>query len=160
MKNAISLLMLLVVAGVVVPFVLPLKNGEPLLKFSDLTMPKGPKLPDIGLPSLPSSDSGSSNVTFYRWTDVNGETHIQNTPPPTGIQYETTTVNSNTNMIQSVSPQPSRPKASAPQAAAVNVGSSSPFTTTDPKQLMENINQLQGTMDTRTKTLDAQINKY
>ena len=160
MKNAIGLLMLLIVAGIVIPFMLPLKDGKPLLDFADITMPKGPKLPDIALPSFNTNNNSSGEVTFYRWVDANGETHIQNTPPAAGIKYETTMVNANTNMIQSVKPQPSRPKASAPQAAAVNIGSSSPFTTADPKKLMEDVKQLQGTMDNRTKTLDAQIRQY
>ncbi len=160
MNKMITILVFFVFMTVVVPFVLPLKDGKPLLNFSEMTMPKGPKLPDIDLPSFSSSDQQpSAPVNFYSWTDANGETHIQNTPPPEGIAYKVNTVNPDANIMKHVTPQPYRPKTTDKQAAAVSQ-SSMPMMTADPKKLMEDVANLKESIENRTNEIDSELKKY
>jgi len=96
----IRMLVVLVVIVGIFPFILPLKDGKPLLKWSDISMPKQLKVPALSdlpdMPDLPDvSDlySGSSDVsvTVYKWRDANGNWHFGDAPPA-DVSYERITV--------------------------------------------------------------------
>lgn len=99
-KIAPMLLIVLIIAAIA-PFALPLKNGEPLLKWSDISMPKLPSIPK--LPTLPNLNSDekekSAPITTYKWKDANGNWHLGDTPP-VDFEYETVITDPNTNLIQ------------------------------------------------------------
>lgn len=138
MKFAMLSLLALIVAAGVAPFVVPLKDGKPLLEF---------KPPDLGIPSLPAmSDFSSVNqgvdrsnqpVTFYQWRDATGVMQLDSTPPDHG-DYKVVTVDPNTNLIQALprsTPTPTAaPKPSAPSR-------STPSLIPSPTKALETLNQ-------------------
>ena len=134
-----SMLSLLVTAGVA-PFVLPLKDGKPLLEFQapDLKMPPIPELPE--LPNLSETTGGESEpnrqVSFYQWKDSNGLTQITSTPPPTG-EYRTIKVNPNANMIQALPTAAAEEAEEKPKESKIPKPSLIP----NPTSVKETINQ-------------------
>lgn len=60
-------------------------------------------------PALPENITSvvtDQEVTYYRWTDENGQTHFSSTPP-TGLQAEQHTLRPDTNIVQAVKvPEP------------------------------------------------------
>ncbi len=96
-----SLLVVLIIAGVA-PYTLPLKNGEPLLKWSDVSIPKLPKLPD--LPKIPKfNEAEPQSITTYKWRDSAGNWHLGDTPPQ-NVAYETIVVNPDVNLLPAITP--------------------------------------------------------
>jgi len=104
MRKLISMLIILVIAGIA-PFILPLKNGEPLLKWSQLSIPsmlKLPQFPDLSaLTDLfkAKPDNSSTPVTSYKWRDSEGNWQLSDKPPQNG-RYETIIVDPNANLLQ------------------------------------------------------------
>ncbi|HEA26221.1 MAG TPA: hypothetical protein ENH92_03785 [Ectothiorhodospiraceae bacterium] len=102
MRKLISMLVIILVIAGIAPFTLPLKNGEPLLKWSQLSMPKLPQFPDLSaLTDLfkAKPDNSSIPATSYKWRDSEGNWQLSDTPPQNG-HYETIIVDPNTNILQ------------------------------------------------------------
>jgi len=109
MRLIIKSMLALLVVAVVIPFTLPLKDGGPLLKWSDIKMPGAPHIPELPKLSI-FNNSGSQEVvstpvTTYKWRDSEGNWHISDTPP-NNIVYEMVTVDPNTNVIQALKSPP------------------------------------------------------
>ncbi|MFA5529216.1 MAG: DUF4124 domain-containing protein [Thiohalomonadaceae bacterium] len=89
--------------AVAVPFVLPLKQGKPLLDYRQLSLP--------GLPDIPRMDTDSappSAVTVYRWRGTHGEWHFGNVPPAQDIPVEVVRIDPDANTFQGHSAVPAR----------------------------------------------------
>ena len=151
MKGALSFISLLVVAGVVIPFALPIKDGKPLLNISDIKLPETPDLADISLPEFGSATSSTTMV--YQWVDQNGQMQFSNTPPPEGVMFQTKSVDGNVNTIKSVKPLPKRAKPDETQAAAVNFNNPVSLTTANPTKVMKDAKQIEQTLQNRDEEL-------
>jgi hypothetical protein len=121
MRLIIKLMLLLLLVALVAPFTLPLKNGAPLLKWSEIKIPGAswlPQLPDFTpLTRSGSEEGGSVPLTSYKWQGADGNWHFGDTPPK-NIAYETVTVDPNTNLIQATIP--SSVPAAAPSGTVKN----------------------------------------
>lgn len=108
MRKLISMLVIVLVIAGIAPFTLPMKNGEPLLKWSQLSMPRLPQFPELSaLTDLIKTkpDNRSIPVTSYKWRDSGGNWQLSDTPPKNG-SYETVIVDPNTNLLQADIPVP------------------------------------------------------
>lgn len=138
MRLIIKTLLALLVIAAIAPFTLPLKNGEPLLKWSELNLPKLP-----GLPAMPDFSSGDTQeapsrpVTTYKWQDAEGNWHLGDTPPP-NTPYKTITVDPNTNLIQATTPAPAaQPTTPEPDNKRPALPDYSPAMAYDPEKVSE-----------------------
>ncbi len=106
-----SSFLLLLVAAAALPFVLPLREGKPLLDWRKLTLP-APPLPTLGAP-----DAGP--VSVYRWQDAQGQWQFSNEPPPEGMSYELQIIDPDANLMARLPQQVpgSRPPVTEPTAA-------------------------------------------
>lgn len=100
------LLLLILLLAVIFPFTFPLKDGRPLLSWSDIQLPRKPDI-DIKLPTLSAAGEAnpstpSQSVILYRWRDGNGGLQFSNLQPPQGVAYEIIKVNPETNLVQGV----------------------------------------------------------
>ena len=107
MKLFGKLLIATLVIGLLLPFtILKGKDGKPLMNFSSF------KLPEMGIPDLPSlpeststglvTGSDGDNTVIYQWKDSSGSIQFTNIPPPEGVEYTVKGYDPNTNVIQSV----------------------------------------------------------
>lgn len=78
-------------------------DGKPLMSLSDF-------VPSFGKGEITSATSGDNGPvssfgeqTFYKWKDQNGVWQFSAEPPPAGASVETVSVNTNANIIQSMS---------------------------------------------------------
>ncbi len=95
-----KLLIALLVIGGLAPFTfIKGKDGQPLMSFSDITMPDT-IVPDISLPDL--SGSPSEEGTVYKWKDKGGTWQFTSEPPPKGMDFSSTVYDQNMNVIQAV----------------------------------------------------------
>ena len=125
MRKLISILIMILVIASIAPFMLPLKNGEPLLKWSQLSIPGLPQFPDLSaLTDLfkTKPENRSIPVTSYKWLDSEGNWQLSDTPPKNG-RYETVIVDPNTNLLQADIPAP---KIVAPPSTPVKDTSAQP----------------------------------
>ncbi|MEM7081774.1 MAG: DUF4124 domain-containing protein [Pseudomonadota bacterium] len=111
MKVFIKLMLLLLIAAMAGPFFIRGPDGQPLMKWRDITSKFG---------NWSSSASGGDSVEVHRWQDENGQWHYSDEPPEQG--GEVITLDPNTNVIQSVpvnappAVEPSAPVQSEPTA--------------------------------------------
>lgn len=147
MKGPTSILMLLIFAGLIAPFILPLKDGEPIIKPSDISLPQ---TPDIKIPNIGSIGGSSSETTFYYWVNEQGHKQVSNIPPPEGVEYETKVVDGNANLIKA--PKSAVSSQSEPTKKDVTTGSKSvPFLTADPEKIMDDVNKLEQIIKVRSE---------
>lgn len=79
-KWAIVLMLVLLVLVGMVPFVLPIHNGRPLLDWRTLLTTE--VVPAFEVPALSASTGlGQSVTVVYQWRDEGGKTHIADIPP-------------------------------------------------------------------------------
>lgn len=106
MRYLIRILLLLLVAAALFPFVYPWKDGKPLLSWSALKMPqlssvKLPEMPDIALPGKEETTRAPHQpVTVYRWQGEDGSVQFSSEPPAKGVAYTVLEVNPDANLIQ------------------------------------------------------------
>ena len=104
MKLFVKLIFAALFIAVLLPFtVLKGKDGQPLMNFRDL------KMPDIGMPKVPSkvklpslSEQNPGQDIVYQWRDAEGNLNFTSSPPPEGIEYTAKGYDPNANLIQSV----------------------------------------------------------
>lgn len=115
MRKLIFLSLLILGGAVVAPFVLPLKNGRPLL--DPPAMPSVPKLPDLSSFEAAGGEAPQP-VAVYRWRDEQGLLQLSHTPPPPGVPFETVAVNpAATNTLPgAAAPKPAAAPAASPDA--------------------------------------------
>lgn len=155
-----SMLAVLVVAGAG-PFILPLKDGKPLLSLSDLKAPPLPEVPftsfEIGGTSEPASNAP---VVVYRWK-VGGEWNYSDEPPAEGTPYETVRTWANANVVPAEPVAKRAPAGAAGTAAGTEPGRSpaNPIEVS-PMQMVESLQkaaQLQETIDQHKALQDRQL---
>lgn len=133
MRKIISMLVIILVIAGIAPFILPLKNGEPLLKWSDISIPNLPELPEIAI----LKGDTSTSVTTYKWRDAEAVLHFTDSPPD-GVSYQTITVDPNTNVIQSIRPSaPAQQTVSETTRRPAVPPAYSPTTAYDPAKVSE-----------------------
>ena len=135
-RSTFTLLLLFLIAAFAIPFLLPIKDGRPLLAFSSIEWPDldfAALRSAISLPAFDSTrSSATSEVTFYRWRDADGVWRFSQQSPPAGVEYEVRSVDANANLIQG---RPSAPQeASAPTAAAAQPPS--PAVSAEPEPML------------------------
>lgn len=142
-RRMIFWLLGLLVLAVVVPFTLPLHNGQPLLRLRDIKLPAGPhipqlKLPDIHLPGHTATAPSPHEVTVYRWRDPHGDLHYGSSPPTDGSAYEALKVSTEGNAALF----PSTPNRSTSDAnsGTDNTGDNTKAKTADGKAKHDSIN--------------------
>jgi hypothetical protein len=98
-----------VVGGLTLPFtILKGDDGNTLLSISDLN------IPDISFPDFSSlgnlggskalkSEQAETEISFYKWIDIEGNVQFGNNPPAHGIEYTVKKFNPNENVIPAVS---------------------------------------------------------
>lgn len=84
------LAMVLAVAAAAALFLLPVRDGRPLLDWRELA---APALEQLGLPAP------ERRVTAYRWRDEQGAWHYSTERPPPGTEYETVRVDPDANVL-------------------------------------------------------------
>lgn len=140
MRKLISMLVIVLVIAGIAPFTLPMKNGEPLLKWSQLSMPRLPQFPDLSaLTDLfkAKPDNRSIPLTSYKWRDSEGNWQLSDTPPKNG-SYETVIVDPNTNLLQSDIPAPALEAPPSPPVKETSTQSAySPAMAYDPEKVSE-----------------------
>lgn len=80
------------------PFFIDNKDGKPMLSI--------PEVSDL-VPGTSSSNESSTSMisrerTVFKWQDSQGGWHYGDTPPPGALNVSSLTVDSNTNVIQSI----------------------------------------------------------
>lgn len=103
----------LLAAAIILPFFLKTENGSPTLVMptADDFIPDK-LLPDsiTGKQSTPkntaATTTSSTQQTFYKWQDAEGNWHYGDRPPPGSGDVSTLQVNTNTNIIQSLKIEP------------------------------------------------------
>ena len=106
---------MLMVVGLVLGafnYYLVLTTGRSMFTDLALQAPQLPDLPTLELPSFenpiadllksddaPVSAPAPSITKVYKWRDANGQVNYSTTPPPAGLQAETLSVDSRTNII-------------------------------------------------------------
>ena len=134
MRKMLSMLLMILIIAAIAPFALPLKNGEPLLKWSDISIPQLPTIPK--LPGLNSENPEElTPVITYKWQDADGHWHLGDTPPANYV-YEIITVDPSANLIQ---PVPAASKSTTAPTAKINTEqpSYSPATAYNPEKVTE-----------------------
>ncbi len=163
-KLAFSLLLLLILAAII-PFTLPLKNGQPLLSWSELSwrdlptaaLPSLPELPAVFTPT-PAPPSRSGEVTSYKWQDSSGQWQISDRPPASG-RYETVTVNANANLIQGAKSATTAP--AAPSAAPVSAKPvAAPVAVGGAVQLLHDAQGVEQQLKERAQTMEQTIQRH
>jgi len=106
MKLFGKLLIAVLIIGLLLPFtILKGPDGKPLMRFSDLKLPKfsTPDLPEItSLGSAAASASSNNGNVIYKWKDAEGNLQFTSSPPPAGVEFTVKEYDPNTNLIQSV----------------------------------------------------------
>jgi hypothetical protein len=103
MKWIYRLLTVTMLGGaMIVPFFMKNNAGKPMFSMPEAKdfIPSS-LTPDKAAQAIPSLPSNSQ--TFYKWQDESGTWHYGDTPPTNGPTFSTINVDSNTNIIQSVS---------------------------------------------------------
>ena len=109
MKLFVKLLVLLLIAAMAGPFFIKGTDGQPLMRWSDVTQ----KLKSwVG---SGSSSKPGSPVKVHRWQDENGQWHYSDEAP--AQNSEVITVDPNVNVIQSTPVTKPTQEASAPAPA-------------------------------------------
>tara|TARA_R110002072_G_scaffold140765_9_gene285259 strand:- start:21679 stop:22182 length:504 start_codon:yes stop_codon:yes gene_type:complete len=95
------------------PFFVDKPDGEPMMEMPsardfipDQLIPEGDSGASI------SSLSPSSNQTYYKWQDDQGQWHYSDQPPTSSNTVSTLQVDTNTNIIQSLKIEPEEPEES------------------------------------------------
>ncbi len=149
-----SLLALLVLAGAV-PFVLPLRDGKPLLSWSDIKLPKLPvEVPDV---SLPADSSSPQEVALYRWRDADGVIQFSNEPPPPGIAFESVSIDPNANIVQPFTAPEPKAGEPGPGQPPQTAQPGSPYSPENVQQLFEDTHKIRETADARTRDLERTL---
>jgi hypothetical protein len=86
--------------AIALPFTLPIKDGQPLLRWQSDKLPQLPQIPVL-------SPSKEREVTLYRWQDNQGQWHYSDTPP-TDRPSERQVIDPNTNLIPALPPEQTR----------------------------------------------------
>ncbi len=162
--------MLFVVMGIglIAPMFIIGPNGKPMMTFNDW-MPnidsiKGQvgTVTELGSSLIGAEDSQNQangpGKNFYKWQDQNGVWQYSDKPNPSG-QSQTVYVNPDANILSSAAftgkledAKPTRKKSFAISMPKVGTAS-----VADVPKLVEDVNNMQGLMDSREGTLDAQI---
>jgi hypothetical protein len=152
-----SLLGALVLAGVV-PFVLPLRDGRPLLDYRTL---RAPALPRLALPDIGTGEAGSAPVTLYKWRGAEGEWQFGNAEPPAGTPFERLTVDPGANLIQALRPELPAAAPADPAASAGGLPIASPLDAYSPakvQQTMDGAHAARAAMDRHSAAQEALLN--
>jgi hypothetical protein len=119
MRRALGPLLLgLLILAAAVPFVLPLRDGRPLLDYRRIDWPH---LPDIPGPVLGGDAAPAAAVTVYKWRGDDGEWQFGGSPPAAGVPFETVSVDPEANRVEGIRSAPAEPvmaPAAAPTGAA------------------------------------------
>ena len=98
-----------VVGGLALPFtILKGDDGNTLLRISEF------KVPDFSFPNFSSlgmlggsktskTEQAETEVSFYKWIDIEGNVQFGNNPPAQGIEYTVKKIKPNENVIPAVS---------------------------------------------------------
>ena len=149
-----KLMIALLVIGGLAPFTfIKGKDGNPLMSFSDITMPDT-EFPDL---SLPDEDTGKAvDGTVYKWKDENGSWQFTSEPPPKGQSFSSTVYDSNMNVIQSVETKRTKEKketleqrGAQPATGLSDLGSA--YSPKKIEKLFDNANNLESLLNNRAK---------
>lgn len=99
-RSLIRILLLVLILAGIAPFALPLKDGKPLLRFSDLKLPefKAPQWSKTLQHKLQHPEQPAPR-TVYRWQGEDGSVQFGEEPPADGRPYEALTVDPNVNLM-------------------------------------------------------------
>lgn len=137
-----------VVVAAVVPFVLPLRDGRPLLDYRQIRLPG---LPEIEMPAAGGDATAAAPVTFYKWRGPEGEWQFGNTPPAQGIPFEIVSVDPGANLYQGIS-APAPAAATPPSAPATVAETYSPARV---QQALDQARKVQSMMNQRASDQEA-----
>lgn len=175
MKRLITLILIIAIGAGIAPFILPLKDGEPLLEPPEVSLPE---LPPIHLPDIPgtestdhkarSDDTPPGKVAVYRWQDADGQWHFSSAPPE-GVAAEKVHVSTRINIMPApeesgtskYDPEQSR---TSPQWAPVTSVQSAPaskganpYSMEGAQQLLEKARNVQELVDQRKAQQDQAV---
>ena len=165
MKSSVIVLLLLLIFAGVVPFVLPLKDGKPLLEFSWSNI-KTPSLPQI--PNLPNlnlgadKDEAGREVEIYRWQDAEGNWQFSNIAP-SHQDYQTMKVAPDANLIQGEAATVKKEPIAAKTSEKSTTTPSSPLSAVNPhavNKLLQDSKSIENTLQQRHEEQMKQINRY
>ncbi len=147
MKRSLTPILLgtLVIAGVV-PFILPLKNGKPLLDYRQI---RAPSLPDIGVAEFGTNSVNQEPVTVYKWRGTDGEWQFGSNPPGNGIPVDVVRIE----LDQTVSSPPPDAGTGAPAGASDTVADV--YSPTRIQHTIEQARQVQSMLNQRAKDQEA-----
>ena len=137
-------------------------DGRPLMSFNELMMPDL-NVPDmtgtVDLPNLDNSAGGKDIV--YQWTDAEGVGQFSSEPPPPGVEFSVKGYDPNTNLIQSVKPEP-EPVAVAnpvvqPAKPSPEVDIGNPYSPDNVRKLIDDAKQVQEIINQRHQQQEALI---
>ncbi len=154
---------LLIIAGLAPFTFIKGKDGQPLMRFSDIKMPDS-KLPELSLPDELSIDTQTNpEGMVYKWKDSHGTWQFSNEPPPEGILFTATVYDSNMNVIQAVETKRSVPKKDGiPQSSDKPVSSiSDAGSVYEPKkieELFDDANNLESLLNNRMNEQNKALN--
>ena len=107
MRRALGPLLLgVLILAAAVPFVLPLKDGRPLLDYRRIDWPT---LPDIRMPATGGDVTPATPVTVYKWRGADGEWQFDSHPPAGGVPFEAVSVDPGANLVEGIRPAPADP---------------------------------------------------
>lgn len=148
-----ALLGALVLAGVI-PFVLPLRDGKPLLDYRLLSAPELPRL------TLPDGETASAPVTVYKWRGADGEWQFGNAPPAQGTRFEVVTVDPEANLIQALKPQAAVAAPADPATPPAGSPIGNPIDAYSPANIQQTLDKAQAArsaMDRHTAAQEAML---
>ena len=158
MRKYIHLLLLLLLFAVIFPFAYPLKDGKPMLSWSDLRMPK---MPSVTLPELPGTGETARDanqpVTLYRWQGADGSPQFGSEPPAKGVKYEVVEVNPDANLIQALPPSDTPDTAGTEGEKSTASSFPSPLTVSpgEAMQLMDDAKKIRQMSEERLRQHEA-----
>ncbi len=149
MKRALGPVLLgVLVLAAVVPFVLPWKDGRPLLDYRQL---RWPALPDIRLPAADTDQAAQAPVTVYKWRDAAGAWQFGGSPPDNGVPFETVSIDPGANRLQGIDPARADVVTTAHSAASPPTDVADAYSPARIQQTLEAAREVQSALNRRVE---------
>lgn len=151
----IKLMLGLLIIACIAPLFIKGPDGEPLMTLDDWK----PALPgsiaslfDRSEDPRPNDTAMPQKLAVYKWQDEDGQWHFANTPPDlvNAEQIEIGEVN----LMEAYIPPLEESEAAAPAAVIPAPGMAGTVSSSQIKQMMDTVNNLQGTIDARKTEMD------
>lgn len=153
------LLLMIVVIAFAAPFIMPLKNGQPLLDWHNLAL--AAKTPPLIQQTLTTTlEPRHEPVKLLRWQDKNHQWHFSQSPPEDGTPYETVFVDPDNNVVSL--PRMESASTTAPTSAPISNAemetSPSPYSPSEISQLLQEASKAEALLRERHMQQEAELN--